>query len=258
MFSRPFTPSYNSRFVPEHPMREQHRLGGCVSSLMTKGDPASGARLAPHLFRTFWWLCAFVCTAACLVQTVRGLECDLCADNWLFILAAGGRTASTTALSMFSLLPQIELAGEHAGGLEEQFAVLRRLELINHGSVAWKGPQLHSRAFFCVTQELVKTMVYGAGQASREPKTKIVGFKEIRYVSWHMQWFLASAFPCARIIFPVRQNASAEILVKSGFNYDLLHREWAEERKVAESIHKASPHTSFVLPIERVSEEMYN
>jgi hypothetical protein len=52
-------------------------------------------------------------------------DCDLCADNWLFILAAGGRTGSTTAMSMFDALPGFEIAGEHFGILVSEMHQFR-------------------------------------------------------------------------------------------------------------------------------------
>jgi hypothetical protein len=51
--------------------------------------------------------------------------CDLCATNWLFVIAAGGRTGSTTALSMFNNVPGFEIMGEHGGLLKSQLLMMQ-------------------------------------------------------------------------------------------------------------------------------------
>ncbi|KAA8496013.1 hypothetical protein FVE85_2168 [Porphyridium purpureum] len=194
---------------------------------------------------------------ALVARDARAQEpCDLCAQNWLFILGAGGRTGSTTALSMFRLVPHVELTGEHQGVLNGQYEMYKRLAKMRHTSVASAGPRLDMDGFRCVTQELVRVMVFGKRRASEQSQTRIVGFKEIAYTSWHMLSFLKFTFPCSRWIFSVREKL--DVPVKSNFNATRLRLEWGKQRLLADCVHKAFPNTIFRLAVEQLSVQVYN
>ena len=62
--------------------------------------------------------------------------CDLCANRWLFIVSSGGRTGSTTALSMLKAHPAFRLAGENYGLLGRAYEMWRTAA---EGNPAWNG-----------------------------------------------------------------------------------------------------------------------
>ncbi|KAA8493880.1 hypothetical protein FVE85_5017 [Porphyridium purpureum] len=235
----------------------------CVRDAVTGRVRAGGGERGMMEFNARRALVAWVSACALLLPVVAPRDaagapgCDLCADNWLFILAAGGRSGSTTALSMFRMIPGFELIGEHAGALERELELHKQYTDLSHPSLAWSHPKIDMHALSCNTQELVKIMVYGAERATREPRTRVLGFKEIRYVSRHMLEFLSKVFPCARIIFTVREVADAEVHVRK-WNQTRLHREWAEQAQMAQSVHKRFPKTTSIMAVEHLSVQLYN
>ncbi|KAA8496288.1 hypothetical protein FVE85_0017 [Porphyridium purpureum] len=235
----------------------------CVRDAVTGRVWAGGGERGMMEFKARRALVAWVAACALLLPVVAPRDaagapgCDLCADNWLFILAAGGRSGSTTALSMFRMIPGFELIGEHAGALERELELHKQYTDLSHPSLAWSHPKIDMHALSCNTQELVKIMVYGAERATREPRTRVLGFKEIRYVSRHMLEFLSKVFPCARIIFTVREVADAEVHVRK-WNQTRLHREWAEQAQMAQSVHKRFPKTTSIMAVEHLSVQLYN
>jgi hypothetical protein len=87
---------------------------------------------------------------------VRHYPCDLCATNWLFVLAAGGRTGSTTALSMFNNVPDFELIGEHDGLLKTQKIMAEEMEKFSHKpqTGAWQHSKIDMQYVYCNIQVL--------------------------------------------------------------------------------------------------------
>ncbi|KAA8493438.1 hypothetical protein FVE85_8883 [Porphyridium purpureum] len=213
---------------------------------------ATGSALSGALCLLLLWVCA-------TLRGVRADQCDLCADNWLIILGAGGRTGSTTALAMFRLLPGVKLSGEHGGFLVDQYEIYSKLVKVGtHTDLAWSGEPFDEHAFLCLTQELVRSVVLGAGRGNGTSGHRILGFKEIRYVTPHMLQFLVFAFPCARFIFSVREFTDPSVNKNKTRSTNQLHVIWEKERKVAAAVHAEFPNTTALLAVERLSVEMYN
>jgi hypothetical protein len=193
----------------------------------------------------------------------RRCRCNLCHDNWLFILGAGGRTGSTTALFMFRQIPGFEIAGEHFGVLEYQknmLDVLPRLEDPNFDSHAFFHRQPVDRhRILCSVQAIAKALVLGKGFL--EPTPKVIGFKEIRYTNHEMLRFIGMVFPCARYVFTYRKNEQVPVHAKS-FQGNLmkgdLHSIWHQTRSVVEIFHERFNTTSRMLAVEDSSVENYN
>eukprot|EP00798_Chlamydomonas_sp_ICE-L_P004589 gene4589-14776_t len=128
-------------------------------------------------------------------------HCDLCADNWLFILGSY-HSGSTTALSMLRSIPGTELRGEHGGVLNldaNQFKLLSEAEIkVNRQDTPWSSN--HKADFHylkCNAQHMMKGIILGKDVATMLGQTKVMGFKEIRHNSLQSLRFIMSLFPCA-------------------------------------------------------------
>ena len=108
-------------------------------------------------------------------------DCDLCADNWFFVLGAGGRTGTTTALAMFDSIPGVELSGEHFGVLHEEQRMYDKVMAVSQTrGAAWKHHNLDERYMKCSIQERMKRVVLGNRYDELIGSAKVIGFKEIR------------------------------------------------------------------------------
>lgn len=184
--------------------------------------------------------------------------CDLCADNWLFIIGAGGRTGSTTALSMFRGIPGFEIAGEHWGMLKqflEAFKLLRDTEEVMYDP-AWVGRKHDGHALRCNVQHFVKTMLLGKDFDLLSQNTTVIGFKEIRYANYGMLRFLSRTFPCVRIIFTYRKDIHVDI---RAFEFTWTGREeWDRGTRVVQDAHLRVPGQTALLAVEDFNIEHFN
>ena len=184
--------------------------------------------------------------------------CDLCADNWLFILGAGGRTGSTTALTMFSRVPGFVLSGEHWGLLKEAVAIVNHLkDTAQKKTVAWTHHEIDYHRVHCSMQHLVKNIVLGNDFEALSRNSTVFGFKEIRYTSPEMLKFLFNMFPCARFVFTYRENTEAPVKAHE-FNMQKLHKEWERRQNAVLSVHEAFGNTTGLLGVETLSVDDYN
>eukprot|EP00873_Tetraselmis_striata_P041200 jgi/Tetstr1/461464/TSEL_006572.t1 len=186
--------------------------------------------------------------------------CDLCQDNWLFILAAGGRTGSTTAMNMFDALPGFEIAGEHNGILLNEMHQYHELERMDAdlGS-AWKHRPMDRHALRCALQQKMRAVVLGSGAGLRrgEGGPVVLGFKEIRYTNMPSLHFIAAAFPCARFVFPHRARPLAEQHWAEGFGPDYAE-EWVRAGRIVSRVHETFSNTTALLAVEGLTHEEYN
>mmetsp|Transcript_8561 Transcript_8561/g.24571 ORF Transcript_8561/g.24571 Transcript_8561/m.24571 type:complete len:332 (-) Transcript_8561:202-1197(-) len=229
----------------------------------------------------FMWQCHLGATASVVYHpSVRhhsdsydSTRCDLCADNWLFILAAGGRTGSTTSMSMFNSVPSFEVSGEHAGLLiakqiefelleEQEQKHLEQLEKGEMDRLQARNPshRVDWLAMKCNVQNLAKKIVFGDTYQQRANATRVLGFKEIRYTTVRMLRFLSDVFPCARFVFPLRLNGDAKVHAPefAGAGAAITHRQWHEETLLVKEVHARFPHLSSLIPLETLSTEQFN
>mmetsp|Transcript_15811 Transcript_15811/g.44241 ORF Transcript_15811/g.44241 Transcript_15811/m.44241 type:complete len:304 (-) Transcript_15811:328-1239(-) len=189
-------------------------------------------------------------------------NCDLCADNWLLVLAAGGRTGSTSVQSMFSSVPGFEIMGEHGGFLRQHMATVEAIRLArdlwlsddNSWKPAWKHSDVDMHSVYCSVQDLVRRVLFGSRYGEASPK--VMGFKEIRYTNAEMMAFLGTVFPCARIVFPLReQHLNPEVKEEEWVKYVPLE----EKAEFVKMIHgKFNGTTTALLPLETRSVEDFN
>ena len=101
-------------------------------------------------------------------------RCDLCEHNWLFILSAGGRTGSTTALSMLNAIPGVELEGEHAGALLHMADFAEAMEKTNRSrGYSWHSREPDYHGIKCEMQEMVRHMLLGRDFAALDDHIKV-------------------------------------------------------------------------------------
>mmetsp|Transcript_11059 Transcript_11059/g.27824 ORF Transcript_11059/g.27824 Transcript_11059/m.27824 type:complete len:357 (-) Transcript_11059:175-1245(-) len=188
-------------------------------------------------------------------------ECDLCADsNWLFVLAAGGRTGSTTAMSMFDSVPGFEIGGEHGGVLDHEMHFMD--QVVEYSSrpktaTAWKHRPEDLHALRCETQEKMRRLIFGANYRELSARARVVGFKEIRYTNMPSLHFIAAAFPCARFVFPHRARPLAEQHWAEGFGPDYAE-EWVRAGRIVSRVHETFSNTTALLAVEGLTHEEYN
>jgi len=187
--------------------------------------------------------------------------CDLCEDNWLFILSGGGRTGSTTALSMFNSVPGFELSGEHYGLLKEMEKLFQDVKLttgqMSRGVVAFAGNRVDEDYIACSVQHLTKRIILGAQYDTLIHSAKVIGFKEIRYGSLDMLRFLHRIFPCARYIFSYRDETDAPVRTAAFDQKKLLDR-WEQASGLFHRVHAKLNSTTSLLALEQLSVEHYN
>eukprot|EP00873_Tetraselmis_striata_P046047 jgi/Tetstr1/466311/TSEL_010843.t1 len=188
-------------------------------------------------------------------------DCDLCGDsNWLFVLAAGGRTGSTTAMSMFDSVPGFEIGGEHAGVLNHEMQFIDQVtEYIGAqgATLAWKHRPQDLHALRCTTQEKMRRLVFGADYPQLSAKARVVGFKEIRYTTLRKMAFIASVFPCARFVFTYRNQTDTQVH-SQGFSKSQLPRQWSSVGHLYAHLAETFPHQMAMLPVEDLTPGRYN
>lgn len=224
---------------------------GIIALLAPPAQVVSGNRLR-------WW-------GLHAPATHRYLEasCDLCEQNWLFILSAGGRTGSTTALSMLNAIPGVELEGEHQGALLNLAALAENLGTTaeHHRDAAWRQHAPDYHATKCMMQQMLRQMLLGRDFSRVVDSVKVLGFKEIRYDTPETLHFLASVFPCARYVLNYRQDVNAEINAvefQGTAEHPDLRGEWARGVQLFRTFHKHFPNTTAMLPVEDMTVERYN
>eukprot|EP00798_Chlamydomonas_sp_ICE-L_P020870 gene20870-27711_t len=189
-------------------------------------------------------------------------HCDLCADNWLFILGMF-RTGSSTALAMLDSIPGIELRGEHGGFLNlqgDQFKDLAEAEVrVKEGSTAWSFE--HEADFHylkCSAQHMTKGVIFGQDAAKMLGQTKVMGFKEIRHTSIKSLRFIMSLFPCARFVFTYRENWNVSVNAPlPSKQHEKLRQDWRKWKRLVYMVHERFGNTTALLPVENLSASSY-
>ncbi|KAA8496014.1 hypothetical protein FVE85_2169 [Porphyridium purpureum] len=75
--------------------------------------------------------------------------------------------------------------------LKDHCTIYQKLAMEKKG-LARPGPAFDPHTFYCLTQEIIKFVVYGTELEELEEKTVVVGFKEVRHVSPRTLEFMAS------------------------------------------------------------------
>lgn len=155
--------------------------------------------------------------AIMLAPTVsNGAECNLCKDNWLFVLGTG-RSGSTSVLTMLNAIPDVYIAGE------PKLTMPMMMSMYNERPKEWsadKGDReikarWHKPTMYhellCDLQRYIKHAI-GQSEAATE---KIIGFKDIHAVDESHLWFYKRLFPCARFIVNWRDGIEEDVALQN-------------------------------------------
>ena len=222
-------------------------------------------------------------------RTAQQPRCDLCSSHWIFLVSAGGRTGSTSLLSMLQGHPSLWLAGENSDQLGTTLRLWLSAALQDDAAVgAWKRNPLDAKNLLCNVQQWFRRIAPGG------PAQAIRGFKEIRwgripvalepFARWRLRngnstffpgprekvRFLADLlFPCSKVLFVVREDGAAQR--KSMLHnwqaardrVPLLHEEAMEAREAFRKLHRewqgsGKAWHSYWLPVEGFGTDALN
>ena len=159
-------------------------------------------------------------------------RCDLCAQKWVFVIAAGGRTGSTSILEGLNALPGVSLQGENfalINDLRQVYGKVKRLVEMNQqpgGNAVYFLRETRGVVddALCTQQSLMASLASGGNLSGQGSAPHILGFKELvalpsmddgvheHLSSTDMEWldYLNVLFPCSRIVFNVRRDHAAQ------------------------------------------------
>jgi len=184
-------------------------------------------------------------------------SCDLCSKDWLFILSTGGRTGSTTVLTMVNAIPGFELAGENSGAMEALFDLYNKANYtgfgddIRQGMKAWWHENISRQEVLCSMQGYVETIMgdYDPG------RTKVIGFKEIRHTKPATLEFFLKVFPCARFLWSTR---ATETLHESLWHQDETLSALDGVKASMQNFSNHHPERSFTISVENFTLPTFN
>mmetsp|Transcript_34550 Transcript_34550/g.64516 ORF Transcript_34550/g.64516 Transcript_34550/m.64516 type:complete len:573 (-) Transcript_34550:28-1746(-) len=199
----------------------------------------------------------------------EGSDCNLCNDDsqqWVFILSPGGRTGSSTIVTMLNSIPGFYIAGENDGIIDDMLSFYNKTFIEEDvegttGSDANQDP-ISEYNVLCSLQSIVRASLGGSPD-----KQAVLGFKEIRIHKKEQLDFLKRVFPCARFIVNVRQNMTAlfESQIVAYEEYVLNPEDTAQQaqsndmkRSELEGWAKAQGDNVFQMPLEDFSLNRFN
>jgi len=161
--------------------------------------------------------------------------CNLCDRKWTFVIAAGGRTGSTSILEGLNALPGVSLFGENYALLDDLRSVYDKVQrLVNKnnkagddGAAAYYLPQTKDVAnkILCAQQSFMASLSEAPQDANAH--VQILGFKELvslpseetadpdggsHLSGAKMDWlhFLDVLFPCSKVVFSMRRDTTSQ------------------------------------------------
>lgn len=185
-------------------------------------------------------------------------DCDLCggAQQWLFVLA-GGRSGSTTVLSMLNAIPGVHLAGENWGAVNSLLELYKNANNTGFGHSsndvvdAWSHTEISEKRVLCAMQDYVRVIVGEFDAAT----TKYIGFKEIRHKTPEQINFFSKVFPCAKYVINTRDVDEQH---KSGWFKEMPLEKLQAKKVSLESFSASHEESAFDLPLEDFSVERFN
>lgn len=228
--------------------------------------------------------------SALLAVAQAAASCDLCARDFVFILATG-RSGSTSVLEAVNSLPGVNLRGENdatlLGAMDLYNRSLRRGTM--HSAFAAKEHgKLDTNTMLCSLQDFF--VAFDPPRSSESVSAEAVqvhGFKELisglddnpegdeqkwRNANRNREWpfFFETLFPCGRIVLNYRDNTTAQadstFFKRHGTTSAMLDetnefmRAWHADLTAAAAASAAAstPHrrpTSYLLPLEQLTAE---
>lgn len=179
--------------------------------------------------------------------------CDLCADNWLFVISAGVVVGTNSLMTALNGLPGVEIAEEHWGFLHAQTTASEELvHLQEMGGASWKHHPADHANVMCSVQKSMKRILYGAEHESIVSASQVIGVREFQDPTPRMLRFMSQAFPCARYVLAHRADAAN--MVK--WVPEQVQWEWYDSW--FGSLASALPRTMVRFPVDKAGLREYN
>lgn len=157
-------------------------------------------------------------------------KCNLCANPHLFVVSVGGRTGSTTVLNMLNAIPHVRLAGENGGQIEylsDLYETAAHVLNKHNGELYCSSPNneagdcgayqrgsISPTNVLCDLQQYVNDIAVPVFPLLPKPEVSVRGFKDIRWTTETIA-LLHTIFPCARVVYSVRNNNNDSAVIES-------------------------------------------
>jgi len=191
-----------------------------------------------------------------LTAQMKSRSCDLCEQNWVFVVATG-RSGSTTVMEMLNEIPGFRIGGENNGAASHMYDLFQTyIDQIakNGGAEAWYTPEVKQKDLLCALQQFARALV------GRYPDdTKVLGWKEIRWKSKQELDFMRLLFPCAKFVINIRKDTAAEAnsaFMKNGATTAAALD--ATNKKFTDWAAQQAESTTFEVPLEQFSVGRFN
>ncbi len=193
-------------------------------------------------------------------------QLDACSSNrWLFVYSAGGRTGSTTIMSMLNAVPSISITGENGG-------LLGKLNKLRHDTMLLRQPDpYHAWHNMPNATALRAAVCQWLLALSPQPSALVHGYKETRIDSAAA---VVRALPSARFVLSYRENATAQVRSIGSIRHwgsgpgvtpaqaaraeTFKHDEGASSRAVHQLRTTLPKSATFSLPLERFDLAAFN
>jgi len=192
-------------------------------------------------------------------------NCNLCKDNWLFILGTG-RSGTTSLMTMLNAIPGLYISGEPKSTMQrmlnmysERPGVWSEEKGLNEIRAHWHKPVDYER-LLCDLQQYVKDMI---GQSEVDTE-KIIGFKDINAKDERSLLFYKELFPCARYIMNWRETMQENPQLHNSAFKTLLEMKdtslakLSVEREVKKTWARNNSLSAFTLPLEDFAVDKFN
>lgn len=125
-------------------------------------------------------------------------DCDLCSQDWLFIIATG-RSGSTTVLEMMNSLPNVYLSGEHRA--------IRQLANLPGLTLKINAKYSLTKRKKCLAQQYIREVI---GSSEMSSDWILTGFKDIHFDNQRYLDLITELFPCGKFIVNYRNDIVAQ------------------------------------------------
>lgn len=179
--------------------------------------------------------------------------CDLCAENWLFVVSAGVGVGTNGLMAMLNGLPGFEIATDHWGFLYAQASAHDELaKLVDMGGASWKHHPADPTNVMCTVQRSMKRVLYGREAQQVVGSAKVIGVLEFQSPTLRLLRFLARAFPCARYVFAHRR----ETAMREEWIPEVS--QWEGNTRMFQALANSFPHTMSMVAVDRAGLREHN
>jgi hypothetical protein len=161
-------------------------------------------------------------------------------------------------MSMFNSVPGFEIGGEHMAVLDAEQDYLQHVVQTERAKgLAFQHRPHDLHGLRCSMQDRMKRLVFGTDFEQLAREVRVLGFKEIRYLTLDKMAFIASVFPCARFVFTYRNETETAVRA-DGFQHVDLPRLWNQAGMLYKHLANEFPQQMDMLAVENLTTERYN